>query len=342
MMSTAPRNRTTGAERLSKAKQEGAQGQRRGPKLAAGKKARWDWFGCLYQARDLSATMRHVGMVLALFGDADGSRIRPGIRELASRCNLSARAVSKSLSGLVCRGYLLRKFRAGHAGTGAGFEYLLSIPTVLTDDQHLVCTRTTPRCAPSVHRPLHYQSIYLGPAHRRPRRASSRRLARPAERRGRSSCPWSHSKSGCERPRCSSTRIRTRTMKPSSGWRAVFSRMTSERRGSLEGGQLISEFGCCAGPSRRDSGFPRTLGATFASQFWKYPRRLSRIYSLFARKISSRDWSTRNCRRPVTPLQKWHATTRLSGESSPPQLLGRTWSSVSCIHESNARPSNPQ
>lgn len=141
-MEAHPRNHTTGAERLAIWKKEGAQGQARRPRRVQGSKARWEWIDSICEAVELSSTVRHVAVMLALAGNADGSSIFPGIRRLASRCNLSARVVSKSISRLVCCGRLMRKPRGNgpEAGAGAGFEYLLTIPTVLTDDQHYVCT----------------------------------------------------------------------------------------------------------------------------------------------------------------------------------------------------------
>lgn len=133
-----PRNRLKREDRLARWNNEAVQGQALRPKRADGKNARYSWIESLYEATELSPTVRHVGMVLALAGNTDGSNIFPGVRTIADRCNLSQRAVSKSISALVCGGRLQRKYRNGRAGPGAGFEYVLMVPTVLTLHQHLV------------------------------------------------------------------------------------------------------------------------------------------------------------------------------------------------------------
>lgn len=142
-MSQFPRNKLKREERVARWNKEAAQGGARRPRLAEGKKAKWDWIDSIRKAdaAELSSTVRHVAVMLALHGDADGTRIYPTIRTLAAECNLSTRAVSASISSLVRCGRLKRGFRGNGAGAGAGFEYALTIPTVLTDDQRPVCTK---------------------------------------------------------------------------------------------------------------------------------------------------------------------------------------------------------
>jgi hypothetical protein len=113
------------------------------PTKITGKNARYDWMRRIWTST-LKATARHVALETALSGDVDGSKIYPGVRILASRCNLSQRAVSASLQHLVRGGWLQREWRKRRSDdtglVGAGFRYLLTAPTVLTQNQHVVLT----------------------------------------------------------------------------------------------------------------------------------------------------------------------------------------------------------
>jgi len=140
-----PRNQLRRAERVAKWNAAGAEGAKAKPRRLTGKRARYDWLDSLYQAKDIGATARHVGMVTALAGDVDGSKIHPGVRTVAQRCALSPRVVSQSLDTLVRVGRLQRQWRAGAAGAGRGFDYLLCVPTVCTQNQHSVLTERAHR-----------------------------------------------------------------------------------------------------------------------------------------------------------------------------------------------------
>lgn len=139
-MRCPPRNNLKREDRVRRWQEDAAQAQPLRPNPVSGKNARWTWLDSLYGASELSATERHVGMVLALFADSDGTRIWPTVETVASRCNLSERVISKSISQLVRSGRLQRKYRDGRAGAGGGFVYILMVPTVLTQDQHPVLT----------------------------------------------------------------------------------------------------------------------------------------------------------------------------------------------------------
>lgn len=134
-MSSGPRNRTTRAERIGAWNAATEEGRRYRPRALQGEGVRYEWTRAL-QASDLSAMTRLVGITLVLNGDADGTKIFPGIRKVAEQAGLSERAVSTHIDRLVRRGLLSRKPRGGNTAGARGFEYLLLRPEVLNEIQH--------------------------------------------------------------------------------------------------------------------------------------------------------------------------------------------------------------
>jgi hypothetical protein len=156
---TGPRNRLTREQRLERWNAANAEGDTLRPKRLTGKRARYDWFDDLFGDATLSSHVRLVGMVTILAGNVDGSNIFPGVRTIADRCALSQRVVSESLDKLVRRGRLKRRWRDGANGAGRGFQYILTVPTVLTQSKQSVLTKSKHQKASVLTRRKHSESV---------------------------------------------------------------------------------------------------------------------------------------------------------------------------------------
>jgi len=145
---TAPRNTLKREQRVARWNAAAAESRAFRPQPITGKGARAKWYAAVFsRAGDLSGIVRLVGFALADTGNPDGSRIFPGTRLLAEKCNLSQRVVCGSINTLVRRGFLVREWRVGNAA-GAGFRYVLTIPEVLTEGAHLNGEGADAECAP--------------------------------------------------------------------------------------------------------------------------------------------------------------------------------------------------
>lgn len=131
----APTNRRSRAERVASWNAATREGQRFRPRRLDGDKARYRWVQVVMRS-DLAATTRLVGHTLVTHGKSDGSGIFPSTRRLAEESGLSERAVCSHLDTLVRRGFLLRVSRKGDTAGARGFEYRLTEPEVLKEDQH--------------------------------------------------------------------------------------------------------------------------------------------------------------------------------------------------------------
>lgn len=128
----APRNRSTRAERLERWNQTQSDAAKRfQPERIGGDGARYRWLNLVAES-DLPKPARSIAAWLALDGNADGSKIYPGVRRLAKRTGYTQPSVLESLQQLVRAGYLRREFRrtdADGAGLlGCGLRYVLLAP----------------------------------------------------------------------------------------------------------------------------------------------------------------------------------------------------------------------
>src|SRR5579863_9543375 len=105
MNGAPPRNRLTRDQRVERLNASAEEARAFKPRPVNGKGARNEWMRAVFNPRDaeLSHTVRLVGVALVSNGNADGSRIYPGIRLLAGQCNLSPRAICTALDVLVRR-----------------------------------------------------------------------------------------------------------------------------------------------------------------------------------------------------------------------------------------------
>jgi hypothetical protein len=127
--SRPPVNRTRRAERVAAWNEAAAEGARYRPRPITGEGAKFEWIRAV-QASDLASTTRYVAITLALCGNADGSKIFPGMRTLRDQTALSLHTVSDHVDLLVRRGFLLRSARGGDTAGAKGFEYSLRKPEV--------------------------------------------------------------------------------------------------------------------------------------------------------------------------------------------------------------------
>lgn len=137
-----PTNSTRRADRIEAWNQATQAGYRFRPERLSGKDVRFRWIDAVVKS-DLQATTRLVAHTLVLHGQANGERIFPSVRLLARGAALSERAVCQHLDFLVRRGFLLREARGGNTAGAKGFKYLLTMPSVLTDNQHRTTTVLT-------------------------------------------------------------------------------------------------------------------------------------------------------------------------------------------------------
>lgn len=97
------------------------------PLTGAHPNARYFWLQAIADSA-LSASTKLVAHTLALYGNANGSKIFPGTRELARRASLSGRSLSTHVDVLVRAGWLSRTPRQD-----MGFEYVLRAPLSTLD-----------------------------------------------------------------------------------------------------------------------------------------------------------------------------------------------------------------
>ena len=132
----APVNHLSRGERQARWDAAAQEGRRNLGSPLVDKSARYIWQQCIADS-DLPSTTKLVALTVALYGAADGSRIYPGIRDLARRTSLSQRATSVHVDGLVRGGWLARvPRRVGQDGC-VGFVYQLHIPLGILDGESL-------------------------------------------------------------------------------------------------------------------------------------------------------------------------------------------------------------
>lgn len=132
---SSPRNKSTRAERVASWNEAVEEARRFAPRRLAGEKARYEWIRAVIES-SLPAMTRLIAHTLALHGTAGGKKIFPSVRTIAAEAGTSARCVSEHVDTLVRRGFVLRQARFGDTAGGRGFEYLLTVPTVFTQDQY--------------------------------------------------------------------------------------------------------------------------------------------------------------------------------------------------------------
>jgi hypothetical protein len=159
-----PTNSTRRADRIDAWNDAARAGHCFLPKRLAGKDARYRWIDSIVKS-DLQSTTRLVAHTLALHGQANGERIFPSIRRLASGSSLSERAVCAHIDQLVRRGFLLREARGGDTAGAKGFKYLLTIPQVLTDDQHKGAANRSRRSHAVLTEDQHRESVLTDDQH---------------------------------------------------------------------------------------------------------------------------------------------------------------------------------
>lgn len=130
-----PVNRTRRAERISAWNAAADEGRKYRPRPITGDGAKFEWIRAV-QASDLGSTTRHVAITLALCGNADGTKVFPGLRALSASTALSLPTVSEHVDVLVRRGFLMRRARGGDTAGAKGFEYTLLRPEVLKHVAH--------------------------------------------------------------------------------------------------------------------------------------------------------------------------------------------------------------
>lgn len=76
---------------------------------------------------DLAPQVRHAALVLSIFADPDGTRVRPGVEVLAAITRASERSVIRWLNSLREIG-LITRVKRGDRRSGKADEYQLSVP----------------------------------------------------------------------------------------------------------------------------------------------------------------------------------------------------------------------
>jgi DNA-binding MarR family transcriptional regulator len=188
-------NRLTRTERLARWEAAYKAGTLHEPqRLTAGgvltpkqvKRARYLWLDWMCHFSKLEPTTRLVAHTLVLHGLDDGTRIFPGVREIADESGLSERSVSTHIDILCRTGWLQRKERERTRLWACGFLYILTAPRAVYEaaknhDGPKGNTRTSEVPGPELtERPSAPQSI--PPAERPSARTAERPSARTAER----------------------------------------------------------------------------------------------------------------------------------------------------------------
>lgn len=89
--------------------------------------SRFEWERVLRRTLGLGIKTKGVGLVLASFGDADGTRIRPGFPRLSACCEMGESSCRRHVDKLRSLGMVLR-VRNGGGRNRLAAEYRLTIP----------------------------------------------------------------------------------------------------------------------------------------------------------------------------------------------------------------------
>jgi hypothetical protein len=143
-------NRLVRTDRIKRWNDAVEEGKRNDGTKIEGESARWIWLQCIVRS-NLAQVARHIAHALSLHGRDDGSEIWPSTRCLMRECNLSDRAVSTHLDGLVRAGYLMRAPRRPDAKAGAqGFRYVLFAPKSVLREVENARSKPAGRGAPGL------------------------------------------------------------------------------------------------------------------------------------------------------------------------------------------------
>jgi hypothetical protein len=126
-----PVNHLTRRERQERWADAEREGLLNGAFVISGKhdNTRYVWQHAIAKS-DLPAMRKHIATQLSLFGKADGTRVFPGVRELAKRASLTGRSISSGIDALVRAGWLRRTARFSGKPFEMGVRYDLCVPAV--------------------------------------------------------------------------------------------------------------------------------------------------------------------------------------------------------------------
>jgi biotin operon repressor len=100
---------------------------------------RYEWERIMRRVRFGAPMTKYVGMVLAQYGNTDGTNAFPSQDKLARVCEVSEKTVRTALGELRARGLIVRDRKGGMRGTQAYSDvYHLSIPADLLDMNELL------------------------------------------------------------------------------------------------------------------------------------------------------------------------------------------------------------
>lgn len=93
--------------------------------------SRFEWERWLRRVK-MSPQAKYLGAMAAMYGDADGSNVRPGVERLARVMKVTERTVKRSLSELREWGFLERT-KQGNRHANHTDTYRLTVPSNLLD-----------------------------------------------------------------------------------------------------------------------------------------------------------------------------------------------------------------
>ena len=138
MTRAIPTNRLGRAEREARwldAAEEGRRNRAHALEPEHWKNAKYVWLKFIADSAELPSSAKLVAHTLALYGNAAGENIFPGIRELERSSSLSGRSVADQIDLLVRKGWLMRKERRTGKAWTMGVVYQLCLPLgVITDE----------------------------------------------------------------------------------------------------------------------------------------------------------------------------------------------------------------
>lgn len=137
MTRVVARNRLDRAQRQARWTEAAEEGRRNLARPLEGyKNAKYLWLQYVADS-DMQASTKLVAHTLALYGNAAGSNIFPGIRELERRSSLSGRGVATQIDLLVRAGWLMRQERQTGKAWTMGVVYVLCVPLGILDDENI-------------------------------------------------------------------------------------------------------------------------------------------------------------------------------------------------------------
>lgn len=98
---------------------------------------KFTWQQKVIRSSGLPASTRHVGLVLSVYADPDGSNAFPGVQNLMDDCGLSKRTILRALELLRAELLIERTYSRRQSGRrGLSDTYRLTMPSYLPDEQH--------------------------------------------------------------------------------------------------------------------------------------------------------------------------------------------------------------